>query len=175
MNYLTGISEDLGLRFVGGLSPDMEDLSDPRKRKNILDFVDYFFQSITTGSPTFRTFASLPESQQNYQPGDVPSVPKNNQKKVVLLVDGNNINTNLGRMIDVFQKSAPFPVEIIDLNSVDIKGGCLGCIHCGYDNTCLYQDGVKSFIQEKIIPADAVIIAGDIKGSLSIVPMENVF
>ena len=39
----------------------------------------------------------------------------------------------------------------------------MGCIHCGYDNTCAYQDGLKQFIQEKLIPAEAIIFAGAIR------------
>jgi multimeric flavodoxin WrbA len=54
-------------------------------------------------------------------------------------------------------------VEVIDLGTVDIRGGCMGCIHCGYDNTCAYKDGLKQFIQQKLIPAEAIIFAGAIK------------
>lgn len=35
INYLTGISEDLGMRFVGGFTPEMDDLEIPQERTNL--------------------------------------------------------------------------------------------------------------------------------------------
>ncbi|MGD0621161.1 MAG: NAD(P)H-dependent oxidoreductase [Thermacetogeniaceae bacterium] len=35
MNYLAGIGEDLGMRFVGGFTPEMEDLEIPQERANL--------------------------------------------------------------------------------------------------------------------------------------------
>ena len=163
VNYLAAVSEDLGMNYVGGLSPEMEDLTDAQKRQNILDFADYYFQSITTKRPVFKTFSPLLETSSEYRPENLTAVPKSQSKKVVLLTDNQELPSNLGRMIEAFKTSAPFEVEVLNLNDVEIKGGCLGCLHCGYDNVCAYKDEVKSFIQDKLKPAASVIIAGEMQ------------
>jgi hypothetical protein len=54
---------------------------------------------------------------------------------------------------------------VINLHDVDIKGGCLGCIQCGYDNTCVYgdKDGFVEFYNTKVKATDVLVIAGAIK------------
>ncbi|MDF9408801.1 NAD(P)H-dependent oxidoreductase [Pelotomaculum isophthalicicum JI] len=170
MNYLTGISEDLGMRFVGGLTPASDDLTVPKERTSLINFMAYFLHAIETGAPTPRSFAPVNYSPGTYRPADFAEAtatpagnPGTGDGKIVILTDGNDPESNLGRMISVFQRHMPSPVEVFDLNNVAIKGGCQGCIHCAYDNTCVYQDGVKQFIQEKLLPAKAIIYAGNIK------------
>jgi multimeric flavodoxin WrbA len=151
------------MKYVGGLSPEMEDLTDAKKRQNILDFADYYFQSIITKRPVFKAFSPLLETSSEYHPEKLAAVSKSQSKKVVLLTDIQEQPSNLGRMIEAFKTIAPFDVDVLNLNDVEIKGGCLGCLHCGYDNVCAYKDEVKSFIQDQLKPADAVILAGEMQ------------
>jgi hypothetical protein len=51
---------------------------------------------------------------------------------------------------------------MFNLHDVPIKGGCLGCCQCGYDNTCVYTDGYVDFYKNKLVPADIIIIAGSV-------------
>ncbi len=162
MNYLAGISEDLHMRFVGGFTPASDDLEISQERTNLVNFAASFFHAIETKSPTLRIFAPVNRGLGEYRP-TIAAAPKTGSRKIVLVTDGNDPESNLGRMIAAFQRLLSNPVEVIDLNAIDIKGGCMGCIHCGYDNTCAYQDGLKQFIQEKLIPAEAIIFAGAIK------------
>lgn len=170
MNYITGISEDLGMRFVGGLTPASDDLTVPKERTSLINFMAYFLRAIETGAPTLRSFAPVNYSLGAYRT-DVfaeatvtqAETSKTGSEKIVLLTDGNDPESNLGRMLSAFQRFITSPVEVIDLNNVAIKGGCQGCIHCAYDNTCVYQDEVKQFIQEKLLPARAIIYAGAIR------------
>ncbi|HEY0087757.1 MAG TPA: iron-sulfur protein, partial [Candidatus Lokiarchaeia archaeon] len=57
------------------------------------------------------------------------------------------------------------PIEVINLYDIDIKGGCLSCIRCGYDNQCAYdkKDDFRDFWNNKMINADVLIFAGTIK------------
>lgn len=54
---------------------------------------------------------------------------------------------------------------MINLNNVDIKGGCLVCIKCRYENNCSYddEDGYKEFFNTKVKAVDIIIVAGSIK------------
>jgi hypothetical protein len=56
-------------------------------------------------------------------------------------------------------------VETINLNNVDIKGSCLGCIQCGYDNNCVYgeRDEFVEFYNTKLKAADIIVFSGTIK------------
>ncbi len=66
-------------------------------------------------------------------------------------------------MIERFKQSFEGAIEIYDLNNIDIKGGCLGCMRCWYDNKCAYKDGFISFYQDIMSgDSDAVIYAGQI-------------
>jgi multimeric flavodoxin WrbA len=51
---------------------------------------------------------------------------------------------------------------MVQLKDVDIKGGCLGCLKCGLDNSCVYlgKDGFIDFFNEQIKTADILFFAG---------------
>ena len=53
---------------------------------------------------------------------------------------------------------------MININNLDIKGGCLGCIQCAYDYTCQYngKDEFTEFYNDKVIPADIIVFVGTI-------------
>ena len=53
-------------------------------------------------------------------------------------------------------------VDLINLHDVDIRGGCIGCIRCGYDNTCVYPDGYRDLFEKKLMPADIIIFSGTV-------------
>jgi len=52
--------------------------------------------------------------------------------------------------------------ELVNLHDVDIRGGCLGCCQCGYDNTCVYKDGFRDFYSKTLGAADIIVIAGTV-------------
>ena len=79
-------------------------------------------------------------------------------------------------MIDRFKNSFVDEVKVINLHQVDIKGGCLGCIQCGYDYQCSYgnQDEYVQFYKDQVKNADILIFAGNDSGPVSVLSMENV-
>ena len=86
-------------------------------------------------------------------------------KKVIILTDATEDQTNLNRMIERFSGAFSRSIELINLRNVDIKGGCRGCIQCGYDNTCFYEnkDEYIEFINTKIKPANILVFSGAVK------------
>jgi len=56
-------------------------------------------------------------------------------------------------------------VKVINLHQVDIKGGCLGCIQCGYGYQCAYgdQDEYVQFYKDQVKSADIIIFTGTIQ------------
>ena len=45
------------------------------------------------------------------------------------------------------------------MRDLDIKGSCLGCLQCGYDNQCVYQDkdGYIDFYNTKLETAASLM------------------
>ena len=164
-NYINAICDDLDMKYVGSFSADMYDLLEGKKRKELILFAEHFFSAIENDIPTAKTFQPLLDSQFEYVPGNVKSKIDTGDKKILVLTDSTDYQTNLGKMIERFSRSFSSEIEVIDLNDVDIKGGCLGCIQCGYDNSCSYgdKDGYIEFFNSKVRPSDVLVFAGNIK------------
>ena len=164
-NYMNAICDDLDMKYAGSFSADMSDLLKEEERDNLILFAEHFFKAIENNIPTVKNFKPVTYAELKYIPGDVGSKVDIGSKKVVIVTDSEDGQTNLGRMIERFTKSFSNEVEVINLHDVDIKGGCLGCIQCGYDNSCSYgdKDGYMEFYNTKIKTADVLVLAGTIK------------
>jgi len=164
-NYINAICDDLDMKYVGAFSADMYDLLEEKKRKELTLFAEHFFLAIENNVSTTKNFQPVPSSQFDYVPGDVENKMNIGDKKVVVLTDSADSQANLGKMIERFSRSFSGSIEVIDLNDVDIKGGCLGCLQCGYDYSCSYgdKDGYIEFFNTKLRPADLLVFAGTVK------------
>ncbi|MFW9867574.1 MAG: NAD(P)H-dependent oxidoreductase [Candidatus Thorarchaeota archaeon] len=167
-NYLRAISEDLGMKFVGGFSADSNDLMITEERERLIDFADNFFYNIKNKTPTSKHFSPLKYREFNYTPSSNISDEDKiaiDSTKILILTDSLDEKTNLGKMIKRFCMSFSEDIDAININDVDVKGGCLGCILCGYDNQCVYKekDGFTDFWDEKVRKTDILIIAGSIR------------
>jgi hypothetical protein len=65
-------------------------------------------------------------------------------------------------MVARLKSAFPGKAAVTNLSDIGIKGGCLGCIRCGYDNRCVYEgkDGFIDFFRETLEKADVLIFAG---------------
>lgn len=164
-NYMNAICDDLDMKYVGSFSAGMYDLLKEKGREKLFIFAQNFFVAIEHDIPTPKTFKPIVYEKFNYVPGDATNEISTEGKKVVILTDSENDQTNLGRMIETLRGSFSGNVETVNLHSVDIKGGCLGCIQCGYDYECSYtgKDEFIEFYKSKVRTADILIFAGAIK------------
>jgi multimeric flavodoxin WrbA len=164
-NYINAVCDDLDMRYVAGFSADMEDLLREQERKRLALFAGHFFTAIQDGSPVARNFSPLVPHGFEYVPDAVQTTVGTGNRKVVVLTDSRETGTNLGRMVRRFTGAFSEEIEVIDLHEVEIKGGCLGCIQCGYDNTCFYagKDGFIEFFNSKVKTADVLVFAGSIR------------
>ncbi|MFT5701167.1 MAG: hypothetical protein ACI8ZB_004056 [Desulforhopalus sp.] len=164
-NCINAISDDLEMKFAGGFSADMFDLLEEKERTRLSLFAEHLFYTIENNELTSRNFRPLIHSSFEYVPGDVQTKIGVGSPKVVVLTDSKDEGTNLGRMLRQFTGTFSGEVEMIDLNEVDIKGGCLGCIQCGYDNSCQYgdKDGYVEFFNTKVMSANILVLAGSTK------------
>ncbi len=164
-NYINAICDDLEMKYLGSFSAEMYDLLEEKERRKLVLFAQSFFSAIQNNIPTPKNFQPVVHSDFDYLPGTVEAKVDPRSRKVLILTDTGDDRTNLGRMIDQFSRVFSNPVEVINLNDLDIKGGCLGCIQCGYDNRCVYEgkDGYIDFYNGKVKTADILVFTGAIK------------
>jgi len=164
-NYIHAICDDLGMRFTGSFSAEMQDLLKEEGRAKLTTFAGSFFRSIEEDVPTPRRYAPLAARAVDYVPGPVERQVDAGGKRVVVVTDAEPHQANLIRMTERFEAGLSGEVEVINLHDVDIKGGCLGCLRCGYENMCAYQgqDGYIDFYNRKLKTADVIVFAGAIR------------
>jgi len=163
-NYMRAVCEDLNMKYVEAISFDLIDLKKENERENLIIFAENLFKAIEKKIITSRLFKPMAFSNFVYQ----ASLPENKidtkGKKVVILTDAYDCNTNLGKMIDRFRQSFAKKIEMIDLNDIDIQGGCLGCMRCGYNYNCVQKDEFTDFYNNRVRTADIIIFAGTVRG-----------
>jgi multimeric flavodoxin WrbA len=160
--YIHAVSDDLGMKYLGFYSAEMRDLLKEEERKRLEKFAALLFTAVQEKIPVQRENAPLVWPAFSYVPGTQQKTYKTGTKKVVILTDSDGSSPNLAAMTDRLLKNFSGPVEMINLHDVNIKGGCLGCCQCGYDNTCVYTDGYVDFFKNKLVPADIIIMAGSV-------------
>jgi hypothetical protein len=151
------------MHTLPGFSAAMYDLLEPDQQRQLINFIDIFFKSVGEKTPMEKIHAPISASLPEYIPAETGQVRKKEGYRIVLLTDATDRDTNLNRMIEVFVKRLPNPVEIVNLNDVDIRGGCQGCSRCCLDGKCAYKDGFRRLYDEKLFPAKAIVMAGSIR------------
>ncbi len=164
-NYVRAICDDLNMKYFDFYSADMYDLTEKDKRKNFSVFAELFFKAVQNKSTLSRTYNPLIPSSFNYSPGKSEKKNSTESKKILILSDGKDKESNLTKMVEKFRSTFTENIELINLYDVDMKGSCIGCIKCGYDNHCVYEgkDGFIEFFETKVKPAEIVVFAGEIR------------
>ena len=160
--YIHAVSDDLGMKYLGFYSAEMKDLLSDGERKRLEKFASSIFTSVQEKVPVQRENAPLVRPVNAYVPGPLQSTVSTGTKKVIILTDADGSSPGLDAMTDRLRKTFSGSVELINLHDVNIRGGCLGCCQCGYDNTCVYTDGYAGFFNDKLVPADIIIMAGSV-------------
>lgn len=164
-NYIRAICDDLGMRYVAFLSAEMRDLLEEEGQADVVRFAGEFFRAIEEEAPTQRAYASLIKRDFEYRPGVGAGAVDADDRRVVVVTDAEPDHANLTRMVKRFGDAFAHPIEVINLHELDIKGGCLGCLRCGYDYQCAYtgKDGYIDFYNTSLKVADVIVFAGAIK------------
>jgi len=165
-NYIRAVTEDLEMKYTDGLSLDLLDLRKEDERNTIVTFAESFFNAIQHKYATSKLFTPLTYSEFNYQPSPATNKIHITGKKIIVLTDASDGNSNQRKMVNRFLASfnSESNVEVVQLDDIDIKGGCLGCMQCGYDYNCQYKDGFADFYNNQVRTADVIVFAGSVKG-----------
>jgi multimeric flavodoxin WrbA len=159
-DYIHAISDDLGMRYLGFYSAEMTDLLRKEERDRLEKFASLLFTEVAGKVAVPRENAPLVWPALSYIPGTGQKTVRTGTKKVVIITDSDGSSPNLVAMTERLRTGFASPVEVINLHDVNIRGGCLGCCQCGYDNTCIYNDGYVDFFKNNLVTADIIIMAG---------------
>jgi len=156
--YVEENCKDLGLKYIRGLSADMDDLLTKKGQKEARAFFEYVCFSMEND-----LYEPLPAARAPFVPAPV-EVPESTGEKsgdVVIITDCDN--PQLESMIARFCAVLPLGTRVVNLREYPFGGGCLGCFNCATDGKCIYKDGFDTFLRERIQTADAIIYAFTVK------------
>lgn len=156
--YVEENCQDLGMKYVRGLSADMDDLLTEVGKNDAKKFFDYFLWSISEDVYT-------PFAKRNDGYVGVPATvlategEKDTGKDVLILTDCTDKESDLYLMIERFKRSFAYETRTVNISEYPLSGGCLGCFRCAVSEKCVYKDGFDAFLREKIQTADAIVYA----------------
>ena len=162
--YLNGICDDLGMHYVGAYSAEMFDLLKEEEQKRLMFFWQDFVRAVEGCRPTQRSYGPISINRFDYTTGDAGKQISTGGRKLLVLADAEKGDTSLHNMLRRFCGCFTEPLEVVNIHDMKMRGGCLGCVQCSFDNVCVYRDADDVYeVYQKMAGADVVIQAGTIK------------
>ncbi len=159
--YIQDNCMDLGMKYIRGLSADMDDLLTEKGQKEARDFWDYVLWSMQADA-----YESMPEAEAPFIPMAVSPLAATEEEKtgdVVIITNAEKDDAQLQGMIDRFSAVLPRKTRIVNIREYPFKGGCLGCFNCAVSGKCIYKDGFDGFLRDDLQTAEAIVYAFTIK------------
>ncbi len=156
--YIEENCKDMGMKYIRGLSADMDDLLSEKGQKEAKKFFEY----VLFGMKNDIFEPILPSAQKKVLSDvTVPECDDDKNGDVVIVADCTS--ERLERMINRFRAVLPRATRVVNLREYPFSGGCLGCFNCASDGKCIYKDSFDEFLRTKIQNADAIVYAFDVK------------
>ncbi len=152
---------DLGLRYIKGLSADMEDLTKAAGQRDAEKFFAYVTHCVATGLCEAPSVPG-PSVAVSYTP-TLSATEKKEGKETVIVADLLPEDGALAGMIEDFRRVYPYPTRVVNIREFPFAGGCISCFRCAANGTCIYKDGFDRFLREEIQTAAATVFAFSVK------------
>ena len=150
---------DLGLRYINGLSADMDDLLGEKGRSEAEEFFRHLVWSVENGrGETGKTGGGVSQELCRANVPEGPG-PEKKEGRVAVVADLAGDDGALNDMIERFKAVCPYECSVVDIGEFPFAGGCLGCFSCASDGKCIYKDGFDTLLRDKIQTADATVYA----------------
>ena len=159
--YIQENCQDLGMKYIKGLSADMDDLLTESGRKSAKEFFEYvcwcmkhdIYETVpNNAAASAHRSVSIAASGQHEKSGDV-----------VIVTDCAKDDKQLNDMINRFRAVLKYKSRIVNISEYPFRGGCMGCFNCAATGKCIYKDGFDDFLRSNIQNADAIIYAFSIR------------
>ncbi len=157
--YIEENALDLGMRYIRGLSADMEDLLCEQGRTDAEKFFERFLWCVDENIYTSPKSVKNDYNRIEATLVDNNTVQKSNQKDIVIITDNTDKSSNLAKMIERFRAVLPYETRVVNICEYPLAGGCLGCFRCAVSEKCVYKDNFDTFLRENIQTADAIVYA----------------
>ena len=156
--YVEENALDLGMRYIRGLSADMEDLLTDGGRSDAEKFFERFLWSVKEG-----VYTKSEGARGDFVPvaATLPEISAHNKRErdVVIITDEVDTNSNLAKMTERFRRVFGYTTRVVNIAEYPFFGGCLGCFRCAVSEKCIYKDKFDSFLRDNIQKADAIVYA----------------
>ncbi|MEZ4670757.1 MAG: NAD(P)H-dependent oxidoreductase [Anaerolineae bacterium] len=162
--YIQAVCDDLDMKFVASFPADMMDLMNKRERTRLIQFGEHFLSTIQNRYPTTKRYPPLIRREFAYLPDEGSHSVEVADKKVLVVTDAQPEDNNLQHMLDRFCAAFDSDITVVNLHDLKIVSGCIGCLQCGYDNQCVFdeRDDFIDFYHNKVLKADLLVFAGTI-------------
>ncbi len=156
-NYIRDNCHDLGLKYIQGLSADMDDLLSKKGQKEAEDFFRYLCWSIEHDlhetapaalPPVEKISVTVPAEDSAGKTGDV-----------VIIADLLPGDTQLKNMIARFRIQMPRKTRVVNIREYPFSAGCLGCFKCAVSGKCVHKDKFDEYLRKEIQTADSIVYA----------------
>ncbi len=176
--YIQDNCQDMGMKFIRGLSADMDDLLTEKGQKEARDFLKYvewcvendLYESLPDAVSEAKrmpvTLSKLNEDEGVTTEESVETMKSSGLEKpgdVVIVTDCEKEDKQLSDMIEGFRAALPRKTRVVNIREYPFIGGCLGCFNCAVSGKCIYADGFDEFLRNEIQTAESIVFAFTIK------------
>ena len=155
--YVRDNCQDLGLKYIQGLSADMDDLLKEKGQKDAKDFFRYLCWSVEQD-----LYEAFPDPLPPAEKKPVTAIETAEAEKtgdVVIIADLLPGDAQLEAMIARFRARMPRKTRVVNIREYPFNGGCLGCFKCAVSGKCVHKDNFDTFLRESIQTADSIVYA----------------
>lgn len=160
MRFITDNLSDMGIKYLGGLSADMEDLLSKKGQREAADFWKLIHFRYKNGISL--PCGTLPSVKTDYE-RHFGNCSKNSELETVIVTSAEPGDVSLKNMIADFCAVVPTKTRVVNIADYPMAGGCLGCFNCAVSGKCIYKDGFDEFLRTNIQTADAIVFAFSVK------------
>ena len=161
--YIQDNCQDLGMKYIRGLSADMDDLLKEKGQKEAKEFLKYVLWSMK--NDVYEALPAKCKEEVSLKPITIPEENCMEEKSgdVVIVTDCEEDNLQLQNMIERFRRVFPRKTRVVNIREYPFIGGCLGCFNCAVSGKCIYIDKFDDFLRNEIQTAQSIVYAFTIK------------
>jgi multimeric flavodoxin WrbA len=159
--YIEQNCGDMNLRYIRGLSSDMDDLLTKQGQKDAECFWNFVLHSVGNELAEVPKVV-IPKSFPSYT-ASLDTVLKSDSFETVIVTNKTTEDNSLGAMIEDFRAVYPHHTKVVNIAEYPFSGGCLGCFNCAVSGKCIYKDNFDEFLRNEIQTATAIVFAFSIK------------
>ena len=159
--YIQDNCQDMSLKYIRGLSADMDDLLTEKGQKEARAFFDFVCWSVAQDN-----YEAFPEPlpAPAHVAVEVPMADDSAKTgDVIIVTDCAQEDTQLCNMIARFRAIFPRKTRIFNIREYHLMGGCLGCFGCAVTGKCVYKDNFDEVLRGEIQTAQSIVYAFTIK------------